>query len=862
MILTRLTLQGIRCFANPFTIELAPAAINLITAPNGSGKSTLVEALRLAFLISHRSAGESIQSLVPWGASLDPQVTIEFQAQGRSWRASKRWLHSPAATLELHQNGSWSKHAEGPAAEERLRHFAGMPGGFDPGAASQHAWSTSVLWSLQGKLELDELPAPVIDSVRTSLHQQLDTPASLALSKLLDKRYKEFWTPTGRASVNSPASRLRTELDAARQRLDAAQSSLEQLDLLRDQLAALIDARAPLDASIDALARQSADAAAQLTQANQLHAARQSELSSRDVANAQASAAQSTLSQWRATQDTLDQHRARHATLLESAGPDPLAALAAATATLAAAEAELRDARAYRAALLERDSQRSLLHRLHQLLSNKRHTEDALRALNAPTAASWQQLTHLWNNLASTRRQLDSALVHLDLHAERPLDLTVTTGSPAGAHSLPAGASLRVSGSPAVELHIAGAGALRASGPPASAAELRAALDTLESRWTSATAPFAESSFDTLQQRRAQAAELEPALASLDAQLNALLAGRTLASLENALLAAESACAAHETAHPNWSAAPPDPAALEAALPLLRQQADAARQRTADARDAASLLDIIQSAEIQIADWTARHASLQALSASLDELLLQSRAHQLQIAELDARLAQFPPNLDATAQDLASQLAAAHTQLAANREESERLAGRIDALAATAPSRSLAEAAEAVDDLSRRLEALDLQANAVLRLHQTLSECQSTLMDSISAPIAASATAILSAITAAPLGNLRLSGKLHPDALSTPHKTVPLDVLSGGEQEQVHFATRLALARHLSASEPQLAVFDDVLIATDPARLARILAMLEEHRDRLQICILTCHPERFAALAGAHTIALPPHAGN
>jgi uncharacterized protein YhaN len=81
--------------------------------------------------------------------------------------------------------------------------------------------------------------------------------------------------------------------------------------------------------------------------------------------------------------------------------------------------------------------------------------------------------------------------------------------------------------------------------------------------------------------------------------------------------------------------------------------------------------------------------------------------------------------------------------------------------------------------------------------------------------------------------------------------------LSGGESEQVHFAARLALAEYLCADEPQLAVFDDVWMATDPARLARILALLEQRRERMQILILTCDEERYRALPQARRLSLP-----
>jgi len=86
---------------------------------------------------------------------------------------------------------------------------------------------------------------------------------------------------------------------------------------------------------------------------------------------------------------------------------------------------------------------------------------------------------------------------------------------------------------------------------------------------------------------------------------------------------------------------------------------------------------------------------------------------------------------------------------------------------------------------------------------------------------------------------------------------VGLGQVSGGEFEQIHFATRLALADLLSADERQLVVFDDVLMATDEHRMGRILELLDERRAQLQVLILTCHPERYEALREKHVIDFP-----
>ena len=64
------------------------------------------------------------------------------------------------------------------------------------------------------------------------------------------------------------------------------------------------------------------------------------------------------------------------------------------------------------------------------------------------------------------------------------------------------------------------------------------------------------------------------------------------------------------------------------------------------------------------------------------------------------------------------------------------------------------------------------------------------------------------------------------------------------------------LREALAKNERQLVVLDDVLSATDAGRLARVMTVLEEVAQRLQILILTCHQERYRGLEQANFIDL------
>jgi uncharacterized protein YhaN len=82
--------------------------------------------------------------------------------------------------------------------------------------------------------------------------------------------------------------------------------------------------------------------------------------------------------------------------------------------------------------------------------------------------------------------------------------------------------------------------------------------------------------------------------------------------------------------------------------------------------------------------------------------------------------------------------------------------------------------------------------------------------------------------------------------------------LSSGEKEQIYLATRLALAEVLAEKRGrQLFVVDDALTATDPSRLRRFVAILEElSRERLQVIVTTADPSRYLGISGAKHIDL------
>jgi len=166
---------------------------------------------------------------------------------------------------------------------------------------------------------------------------------------------------------------------------------------------------------------------------------------------------------------------------------------------------------------------------------------------------------------------------------------------------------------------------------------------------------------------------------------------------------------------------------------------------------------------------------------------------------------------------------------------------------------------EEIASLEEAVAEAQIKADAIKLIHDILETCRKEMLDSIIGPVEKRAGKMLNRISGDRLGPLELGDSFQPVAVSPEYaeRSVSMEGnLSGGEQEQIYLVTRLSLAEILAKEERQMIVLDDVLTATDTARLARIMAILQEEAERLQLLLLTCHPERYGGLNNANFIDL------
>ena len=86
--------------------------------------------------------------------------------------------------------------------------------------------------------------------------------------------------------------------------------------------------------------------------------------------------------------------------------------------------------------------------------------------------------------------------------------------------------------------------------------------------------------------------------------------------------------------------------------------------------------------------------------------------------------------------------------------------------------------------------------------------------------------------------------------------TVDHDALSGGAKEQLGIISRLACAMLVDPADGVPVIIDDALGYTDPERLASMGAVLGHAGRNSQVIVLTCTPQRYQGVGGAHLVAV------
>jgi hypothetical protein len=279
----------------------------VLAAPNEHGKSTLVEAMHRALFLAHRSGGHARESMDSrFGGN--PEVELEFTAEGRSWRLRKVFTGGASAVCEL-TDVTAAKQWRSTEAEERLTQLTGRKAAGGREGEVDAAWDH--LWIWQGKATADPLTT---EAGRRELTRALAARADLgggmelaagdagllravraAVDASWSKNRKDLLRDSDAGALAHRVETLRGQRDAAVARRGERAAEAERLQQMRAELA-VVQAEAvrlapeavALRNEVEAL-RPTVDAASGL--ARQLDLAQQSVATFRGVLRACESAA-------------------------------------------------------------------------------------------------------------------------------------------------------------------------------------------------------------------------------------------------------------------------------------------------------------------------------------------------------------------------------------------------------------------------------------------------------------------------------------------------------------------------------------------------------------------------------------------
>lgn len=853
-------LDNVRRFTEPVSVGPVGDGVTLLCEPNEAGKSTLFDALHALFFARHTGFGKELKAMQPHSGG-KVAVECDVEEDGALWRIRKRWQAGTGGEAKIWRDGVLVH--QGDAAEDWLAdRVVGERGG--PGG---------LLWVRQGRVTLSAAEKKTKDEEQER-RRDLLTAVSGALDQVtggermdraLDRVMEELGrleTATGRsraggalavaeaevADWESRAATLRGQVDAFRDELRALRRVEGDLAALEDPAAAKARARSVAEAAaaLEAAARRAdkVEAAAGRVRlaTRELDAAREAAARGRAAREAADRAAE-------AERAAAAAERARATALAEAGGSFESADAAArgARAALRTADQTLRRVRRGAEAAAARGRRTALAMRLEEAeAAEAARIGAAARAAAGPDDRTVARIETLLRDRDAQHALREARAPSITFEAEdgaTGLTLDGRVLAPGAPHPLPAGGAVG----------LPGLGRLRIDVPEGDGAALARAEAGLR-------AALAAGDWPDIGALRAAARARADAAAEADARRLArdAVAPDGIAALREAL-------AALPPEEPEAEGGASDPteaeaAVAEAARALARAEEvlAGARTRREDARVAAATAGAdLRGVRDRLA---AARAALDGLPeddpARLDALAAEAERAAAAFAEVEAQA----PNLEALRgklDRLRGVEEADRRRAGALRERRAELRARIDARGEEGVEELLAEAVDELSTARDALERITFERDVLRRLRDALEGARSEARDAYFAPVAQELKPLL--------GDLWDDAELVwsddtllPMALLRRGTEEPVDVLSGGTQEQIAFLVRLAFARLLARSGRHAPlILDDALVYSDDDRIMKMFDALHGAAGDLQIIVLSCRQRVFREL-GAPQLTFEP----
>ncbi|OBJ17042.1 AAA family ATPase [Mycobacterium sp. 1245801.1] len=853
-------------------IEFPDHGVVVVCGANEIGKSSMIEALDLLLEARDRSTKKEVKQVKPTHSDVGSEVSAEISCGPYRFVYRKRF-HKKCET-ELTVIRPCREQLTGDEAHERVR-------------AMLAETVDSDLWHAQRVLQSASTAAVDLSGC-DALSRALDVAAGDSgglcgteplLIERIDAEYGRYFTPTGRPTGEWAAAIARlADAEAAVAECAAAVAEVDERvarhAVLTQQVADLSQQRIAAGPRV-AAAQEAADNVAALT-AQQ----REAQLVV-DAAVATATAAGGAHTARRQLLAEIDT-RAEAVAETQAQAEEAAAAQAAAHAEAEASDAALHQATEALAELHRRaDSARCTVDRLADREEADRLTARLARidAIERDRERIGAELTTIAVTEAVLRRIEDAkaavdrtgdqlALTSAAIELTAAADIQLIVGG--RQVSLPAGQSWTTTAAGPTEVTVPGVLTARVN-PGANTLDVHAKHAAAQEELVAALAAGEVADLDAARSADQRRRELQSTRDQLGATLAGLCGEERIEELRSRLTQLRAA-------HPaETSAAPVDIGAARAELTAVLQaredastEYEARRQAAATAATALAELSTratvlqntlaTQRAELNAAAGrlTAERASAgdAELAASADTARSAAQAAQQRVTEVAEALAAAAPDA------VASELADATKEADSLRERYEGAAralreitielsvfgseGRQGKLDAAQTERE--HAASEHTQVGGRARAAQLLRSVMTRHRDTTRrryvEPYRAELQRLGRPVFG------------PSFEVDIDSDLCIRSRTLNGITVPYESLSGGAKEQLGILARLAGAALVAKEDAVPVVVDDALGFTDPDRLTKMGELFDTVGTHGQVIVLTCSPDRYDGVKGAHRIDL------
>jgi uncharacterized protein YhaN len=226
------------------------------------------------------------------------------------------------------------------------------------------------------------------------------------------------------------------------------------------------------------------------------------------------------------------------------------------------------------------------------------------------------------------------------------------------------------------------------------------------------------------------------------------------------------------------------------------------------------------------------------------------------VAEAEGQLSDADPDsVEALLSNAKAVLNRSTADLEKNRDRRNELRIELAIQTELGPARNADEAASAFMAAEGRHQRLESRANSARVLHEVFTRHRDAARQRYNQPFG-DRIEKLGRIVYGPTFEVHLDQNLSVSQRTLDGTTLDYDRLSTGAREQLGLLARLAVATLVSEDGGAPVIFDDALGWSDPGRLERMGAAISTAADESQIIILTCVPDRYAAVGKATTVRL------